>query len=97
MAAFIKANMPDKKASWRKPFLTDEQAIDVAAFINDERIHPRPAKKNPNEPDYPELSSKPIDYGKGPYRDSFSEMQHKYGPFKPMVQYYKEHKYSITY
>jgi len=97
LAAFIKANMPDKKANWRKPALTDEQAIDVAAFINDDRIHPRPNKKDPNEKDYPDVTTKAIDYGSGPYRDNFSEFQHKFGPFKPLINYYKEHRYQITY
>ncbi len=30
-----------------------------------------------------------IDYDKGPYLDSFSETQHKYGPYKPIIDYYK--------
>jgi thiosulfate dehydrogenase len=97
LAAFIKANMPDKKANWRKPALTDEQAIDVAAFINDDRIHPRPNKKDPTEKDYPDVTTKAIDYGNGPYRDNFSALQHKFGPFKPLIKYYKEHNYQITY
>jgi thiosulfate dehydrogenase len=91
LARFIKANMPDKIATWRKPHLTDEQALDVAAFVNDDDIHPRPQKKNRAVPDYPEIKSKALDYGIGPFIDTFSERQHKYGPFKPIISYRKAH------
>ncbi len=97
LARFIKANMPDKKATWHKPFLTDEQALDVAAYINDDRIHPRPEKKNRKIPDYPNVATKAIDYDRGPYSDTFSELQHKFGPYKPIVDYHKEHKLPIIW
>jgi thiosulfate dehydrogenase len=96
-ARFIKANMPDKKATWRKPFLTDEQAIDVAAFINDDRIHPRPEKRDKSIPDYPDVKAKPIDYGTGPYVDSFTAMQHKFGPYKPIIDYHKSHDLPVVF
>lgn len=90
MARFIKGNMPDKKAFWSKPFLTDEQCLDVAAFINDDRIHSRPDKRNKEAfPDYPEIRSKALDYGTGPFIDTFSELQHKFGPYKPIISYRK--------
>jgi thiosulfate dehydrogenase len=89
-ARFIKACMPNKIAYWDKPVLTDEQAIDVAAFINDDRIHPRPEKKNSKaNPDYPDIKFKAIDYGTGPFEDTFSEMQHKFGPYQPIIDYHK--------
>ena len=91
LAKFIKANMPDKKAFWDKPFLTDDQALDVAAYINDDEIHPRPQKKNRAIPDYPNDTTKAFDYDKGPYADPFSETQHKYGPYKPIIEYHKAH------
>ncbi len=97
LAAFIKANMPDKIATWRKPLLTDEQSIDVAAFINDNEIHARPQKKNIDVPDYPDTRFKPIDYDLGPYLDSFSESQHKYGPYKPIIEHHKAHHLAIIY
>jgi thiosulfate dehydrogenase len=96
LAAFIKANMPYQKAYWNKPVLTDEESIDVAAFINDDRIHPRPQKNHPEIPDYPNLKVKPIDYDKGPYLDSFSEFQHKFGPYQPIIDYYKAHNLKIV-
>ena len=97
LARFIKANMPDKIATWRKPFLTDEQCIDVAAFINDEQIHPRPGKKNRAVPDYADTRMKAIDYSKGPYVDTFSELQHKFGPYKPIIEYHKAHGLPVIF
>jgi thiosulfate dehydrogenase len=96
-ARFIKANMPDKKAIWSKPFLTDEQAIDVAAFINADEIHPRPHKKDQTIPDYPDYRMKAIDYDKGPYVDTFSELQHKYGPYQPIIDYHKAHNLPVIF
>jgi thiosulfate dehydrogenase len=80
---FIKARMP-----LGQPDLTDDQAFDVAAFIDSQ---PRPAMDN-LEIDYPDRSLKPIDNGYGPYADSFPQDQHKYGPFKPIDDYYKSLK-----
>lgn len=97
LARFIKGNMPDKKATWRKPYLTDEQCIDVAAFVNDGNLHPRPQKKNKAIPDYPDSKMKAIDYESGPYIDSFSAAQHKFGPYKPIIEYRKAHKLPIIF
>ncbi len=97
LARFIKANMPDKKATWDKPFLTDEQAIDVAAFINDDSIHVRPTKKNKEIVDYPDISAKAIDYGIGPFIDTFPAIQHKYGPFQPIIDYHKAHNLPVIF
>ena len=74
-AGYIKANMPFG-ASYDKPQLSDEEAWDLAAFINSQ---PRPEKKF--KQDWPEISKKPYDHPFGPYADSFTETQHKYGPF----------------
>jgi thiosulfate dehydrogenase len=79
-ARFIKARMP-----LGQPDLTDDQAFDVAAFINSK---PRPAMPN-LEVDYPDRSTKPIDNPYGPYADPFPQDQHKYGPFQPIEDYYK--------
>jgi thiosulfate dehydrogenase len=88
-ARFIKANMPKDKATWDKPFLTDAEAMDVAAFINDDAIHYRP-NKNETTVSYPNIKVKPIDYDEGPYPDTFSAMRHKFGPFKQIIDYHKE-------
>jgi thiosulfate dehydrogenase len=78
LAGFVKNNMPFG-ATYQNPQLTDEEAWNVAAFINSQ---PRPHKDQ--QQDWPTLDKKPIDFPFGPYADHFSEKQHKYGPFKPI-------------
>lgn len=82
-AKFIKARMP-----LGQPDLDDDQAFDVAAFINSQ---PRPHMAN-LEADYPNRKTKPIDNGYGPYADSFPVEQHRYGPFAPIEAFYKQKK-----
>lgn len=84
-AGFVKNNMPFMEADYRHPKLTTEEAWDVAAFVNSQ---PRPRFDVKN--DFPDISRKPIDNPSGPYIDTFSEEQHKYGPFKP-IQLAMEH------
>jgi len=93
-AQWIKANMPYDSAKWNAPLLSDHDAMDIAAFVNDDRIHNRP---NPKTLDYPYAEEKAIDYGKGPYVDSFSEMQHKFGPYPPIISYWKSKGMHPTY
>lgn len=92
-AQFIKANMPYDQVTWRKIKLSDKDALDVAAFINSEQ-HVRPPKKGT---DYPDIGKKPIDYPFGPYNDTFSERQHKYGPYKPIMEYRKQKGLYVHY
>lgn len=80
LAGYIKSNMP-LGADFENPKLSDEQAWDIAAYVNSQ---PRPRKKITK--DWPNIASKPIDHPFGPYADSFSETQHKYGPFEPIAQ-----------
>ncbi|MGB7526738.1 c-type cytochrome [Sphingobacterium cellulitidis] len=75
-AKFIKGNMP-LGASAESPILSDEEAYDVAAYINS---FERPSKVN-KEKDYPDLSKKPKDSPYPPFADNIPEEQHKYGPF----------------
>lgn len=77
-AGYVKDNMPFG-ASHYDSKLKDEEAWDVAAFVNS---RPRPHKRFVK--DWPNIAGKPIDYPYGPYADSFSERQHKYGPFAPL-------------
>lgn len=77
-AGYIKANMP-QGASWESPQLTDEEAWDIAAYVNQ---MPRPSKDLSK--DWPKIAEKNIDHPFGPYADGFSESQHKFGPFKPI-------------
>ena len=78
-AGFVQSNMPFG-TDFKHPVLTGEGAWDVAAFVNS---RPRP-HKNQSE-DYSVIGDKPIDFPFGPYVDNFSEKQHKYGPFKPIL------------
>lgn len=93
-ARWLKANMPNDKATYSNPFLTDEEAVDLASFINDDRIHTRP---NPKTLDYPFPAEKAIDYGVGPFADTFQAAQHKFGPYKPILDYWKDHNMKPTY
>ena len=83
-AGYVKANMPFG-ASKDNPQLTDEEAWDLAAFVNSQ---PRP--KHPFlDTDRPVISKKPYDHPFGPFADSFSLDQHKYGPFQPIIAFQK--------
>ena len=85
-AAFIKNNMPYLQATWEKPKLTDEEAFHVAGYINSFQ---RPEKQN-KIADFPDKKLKPVSTPYGPWTDNFSPKQHKYGPFSPIILYYKE-------
>jgi thiosulfate dehydrogenase len=78
MAKYVKYNMP-LGVSHDAPELSDEEAWDVAAYIESK---PRPHKPTPK--DWPDITKKPMDHPFGPYADQFSELQHKYGPFTAM-------------
>ncbi len=84
-AAFIKANMPFG-TTYKKPVLTDAEAYDVAAYIN--------SKTRPDMPhlakDFPVLSLKPVDCPYPPYTDHFTQEQHQYGPFQPIIKAHKK-------
>jgi thiosulfate dehydrogenase len=78
-AGFVKNNMPFG-ATHATPQLSNEQAWDVAAFVNSQPH----AFKN-IKADWPKLSTKPFDYPFGPFADTlFTAEQHKYGPFAPI-------------
>ena len=83
-AGYVKANMPYLQATYLNPVLTDEEAWDVAAFVNS---RPRPDKDLTG--DWPKISKKPVDHPFGPYSDGFSETQHKFGPFTEIVDFRK--------
>ncbi|HJP63467.1 MAG TPA: c-type cytochrome [Mucilaginibacter sp.] len=82
-AGYVKDNMPFG-VDYKSRQLTDEEAWDVAAFVNS---LPHPFKDI--RADWPKLSTKPYDDPFGPYTDHlFSKDQHKYGPFAPIKKYY---------
>lgn len=79
-ARFIKAKMPLGRTD-----LTDDEAYDVAAFVNSKG---RPLIAG-LEADYPDRAKKPIDTPYPPYGDSFPIQQHRYGPFAPIEAFYR--------
>lgn len=87
IAGYVKDNMPFNQSSHAEPALSDEEAWDVAAFVNSQ---PRPEKDLAG--DWPDISKKPIDHPFGPYDDGFDERQHKYGPFLPIIEARKKLK-----
>jgi thiosulfate dehydrogenase len=86
LAGYVKYNMPFG-VTYKTPQLTDEEAWDVAAYINS---MPHPAKDLSN--DWPNIAGKPFDHPFGPYADPFSDKQHKYGPYKPIKEWKEKHK-----
>lgn len=82
-AGFIKARMP-----LGAPTLSDDEAFDVAAYINS---HARPAMSG-LERDYPDRTTKPVDSPYGPYADPFPPERHKYGPYREIRDWYAAQK-----
>jgi thiosulfate dehydrogenase len=78
-AGYVKSNMPHG-TTYDNPVLTDEEAWDVAAYVNS---LPRPLKNLSQ--DWPDVAAKPFDHPFGPYADTFPEVQHKYGPFEAII------------
>lgn len=85
-AGYVKSNMPFG-ASFDNPQLSDEEAWDVAAFVNSQQRPNKDLKQ-----DWPKIAGKPFDHPFGPYADAFSEQQHKYGPFQPIADLKKKQK-----
>ena len=78
-AGYVKNNMP-YGATYKTPMLTDAESWDLAAFVNS---MPRPHRNQ--TADWPERAAKPVDFPFAPYADSFSEQQHKFGPYQPIA------------
>lgn len=87
-AKYIKNNMP-LGVTYATTQLSDEEAWDLAAFVVSQN---RPHLDVPQ--DWPDITKKPVDHPFGPYADQFSEKQHKYGPFKPIVEEQKKREES---
>ncbi|MDI9874037.1 c-type cytochrome [Flectobacillus rivi] len=84
LAGYVKYNMP-LGVTYQNTQLSDEEAWDVAAYINSQT---RPHKDLSQ--DWPKIADKPFDHPFGPYTDPFSELQHKYGPFKAIKDWKKK-------
>ena len=89
-AEFIKGNMPFG-TTYDEPVLTDEEAYDVAGYINSQE---RPVKNN-LELDFPDILKKPVSTPYPPFADNFPLEQHQLGPFQPIMDFYKK-EYNIT-
>ena len=85
-AGFAKNNMPFG-TDYHDPKLTDKEAWDIAAFVNSQ---PRPHKDQSG--DWKNITKKPIDFPFGPYIDTFTEQQHKYGSFVSINNFKKTSK-----
>ncbi len=80
LAGYLHSNMPFNQSTHSNPKLTSEEAWDVAAYVNSQ---PRPLKDLSK--DWPDISKKPFDHPFGPYADGFTETEHKFGPYKPII------------
>ena len=87
-AGYVKYNMP-LGATYERPQLSDEEAWDLAAFVNSQ---PRPSKDLSK--DWPNIAAKPFDHPFGPYADPFTEQEHKFGPFKAIKEWKENQKNS---
>ena len=76
-------NMPFGQADHRKQVISAEQAWDVAAYV---LTRPRPGFDISR--DWPDPKKRPVDDANGPYVDSFPASQHKFGPFKPLKEWF---------
>ena len=79
-AKYVKYNMP-LGTTHTTTVLTDEEAWDVAAYVNSQTRPPKDLHK-----DWPKINEKPFDHPFGPYVDGFTEKQHKYGPYQPIQE-----------
>jgi thiosulfate dehydrogenase len=80
IANFVHSNMPNG-ANWSQPLISEDDAWDAAAHVVSQ---PRPHKAD-LAADFPDRLTKPVDTPYGPYADPFSETQHKYGLFQPII------------
>ena len=80
IANFVHSNMPNG-VNWADPLISEADAWDAAAYVVSQ---PHPHKAD-LAADFPDRLKKPVDAAYGPYADSFSETQHKYGPFQPII------------
>ena len=80
IANFVHSNMPNG-VNWADPLISEADAWDAAAYVVSQ---PHPHKAD-LAADFPDRLKKPVDAAYGPYADSFSEAQHKYGPFQPII------------
>jgi thiosulfate dehydrogenase len=83
---YLKPDTPIMGATHKDVVLSDIEAYDVAGYLVS---MPRPVKAN-LEQDFPERWNKPVDAAYPPYVDGMSADQHKYGPFQPLADKFRE-------
>jgi thiosulfate dehydrogenase len=83
-AGYVKYNMP-QGATWENPLLSDEEAWDVAAYVNSRQRPSRDLSK-----DWPNVAAKPVDHPFGPFVDTLPLAQHKFGPYGPIAEAKKQ-------
>ena len=83
-AGYIKYNMP-LGSTYENPQLSDKESWDIAAYV--ESLE-RPSKDLSQ--DWPDITKKPVDHPFGPFSDSFTENQHKFGPFQTIKEQKKK-------
>lgn len=83
-ASYVKNNMP-LGVTHASPQLSEEESWDVAAYVNSQS---RPHRDQTM--DWKDVGKKPLDFPFGPYADSFSAKQHKFGPFQDIASFYKK-------
>jgi thiosulfate dehydrogenase len=83
LARFIKGTMPLNTTPDR-PVLSDEEAWDVAAFVNTQKRPPWRGKSP-----FQSTAEKPFDYPTGPFADHFELEQHLLGPFQEILDFWK--------
>lgn len=86
-AGFIKGNMP-YGAEFDLPQLTDEDAYNIAGYVNMQYRPTPPGLEN----DFPNKTKKGADVPYGPYVDPFPRIQHRIGPLQPIKEYYNQLK-----
>lgn len=82
---YLKPDTP-MGATHKDAVLSDIEAYDVAGYLVS---MPRPGKANLKE-DFPERWNKPVDAAYPPYVDGMPADQHKYGPFQPLADKFRE-------
>lgn len=82
---FLKPDTP-MGATHKDAVLSDIEAYDVAGYLVS---MPRPVKAHLEE-DFPERWNKPVDAAYPPYVDGMPADQHKYGPFQPLADKFRE-------
>ena len=88
LARYIRASMPFG-ASYDQPQLTPEEALDIAAYVNDDAM---PRRQNPNRAKlYPDAALRPQGFAIAEHfvgQDQEAYLRAKRGPFRNVNEHY---------